>query len=93
MLVHFIGRAQGRGRNAEANSPALSLAFAHHQRGDLPDQHQTAGLVRVQNSPQHGPPGFFVEEIGEALGFVAIDGDLGILYQMRDALLLEHPLG
>ncbi len=93
MLVHFVRRAQGSGRDAEANPSALSLAFAHHQRDDLPDQHQTAGFVRIQDSPQHGPPGFFVEQIGEALGFVAIHGDLGILHQMRDALLPEHALG
>ena len=93
VLVHFVGGAQGSGRDAEANPSALPFAFAHHQRDDLPDQHQTAGFVRIQDAPQHGPPGFFVEEIGEALALVAIDGDLGILHQMRDALLLEDALG
>ena len=93
VLVHFVGGAQGSGRYAETDPAALTLAFPHHQRDDLAHQRQAAGLVRIEDAPQHWPPRFFVKEIGEALAFVAIDGDLGILHQVRDALLLEYALG
>src|SRR5262249_48012930 len=89
---HFFTCAQRRRGNAEAQRLSLSWRIGRQQRHNFTNHAQAARFIRVQNPAEHGPPRLGMEQVRETLGLVAEYGELAVLHQMRNALLLQDAL-
>jgi hypothetical protein len=71
----------------------VAFLISSEQLYDFTHQRETRCLLAVPPAAQHRPRRLLVEQFGEALGLVAVNGDFRITPQMRNAHFFQNAFG